>query len=378
MPGSGEVTSMARLPLDRSSMAERFSSAMRGNADAMVDLPLPAVRGNLKTFAVEVNGVSDPERALSMLIGLASQLGLQSSPTEDEALLAIWDSGGSFLVDVLTPRYWLFHTSSAATWTGKFIRDAVSNSTDLDRCWFPWELLKQLMKGGGRPKWFKSDFIGNDLLPEGNVEARRMRMQFEGDAASDVLEILASSDPRLTRATALSQVATEVGDPSLGKNDELVTNAGRFVARGQSFELHVGFVGQAIRTYAGLVGRTEERYGFRWHAEEGSGLRFEGEPVVVDLGREIEDMNRFVSGLFAAREPFRLWAVPNFVSEHYVEAEVVDLHVGQHFRMDISPDMLRLYLPVSACGNTVLRLVTNLQHRYNATIQTEELAAAAS
>lgn len=97
----------------------------------------------------------------------------------------------------------------------------------------------------------------------------------------------------------------------------------------------------------------------------------------MQLGREIEDMGRFVSGLFAAREPFRLWAVPNFVSESYVEAVVVDLHVGQHFRMDVSPNMLRLYLPASACGNTVLRLVTNLQHRYNATIETEELATTA-
>lgn len=372
------MSTNGRLPLDRASMAERFSSAMRGDADAMVDLPLPAARGNLKTFAVEVNGVEDPEAAVSMLADLASRHALQSSPTEDEAILALWDSSGSFLVDVLTPRYWLFHTSAAAAWTGRFIRDAVSNSTALDRCWFPWELLKQLMEAGGRPKWFKSDFLGNDLLPEVNVDARRMRMQFEGDAASDVLRILASSDPRLTRATTLSQIATEVSDPTLGRNDELVTNAGRFVARGQSFELHVGFVGQAIRTYAGLVGRTEERYGFRWHAEEGHGLRFDGEPVVVELGREIEDMDRFVSGLFASREPFRLWAVPNFASESYVEAEVVDLHVGQHFRMDISPSMLRLYLPASACGNTVLRLVTNLQHRYNATIKTEELAATAS
>lgn len=372
------MTRNGRFPLDRSSMAERFSSAMRGDADAMADLPLPTARGNLKTFALEVNGVGDPEAALGMLTGLALQHGLQSSATDDEAILAVWDSAGSFLVDVLTPRYWLFHTSAAAAWAGKFIRDTVSSSADLDRCWFPWELLKQLMKTGSRPKWFKSDFLGNDLLPADNVDARRMRMQFEGDAASDVLEILAGSDPRLTRATALSQIATEVSAPGLGRNDELVTNAGRFVARGGSFELHVGFVGQAIRTYAELVGKTEERYSYRWEALEGRGVRFEGEPVLVELGREVEDMDRFVSGLFAAREPFRLWAVPNFVSESYVEAEVVDLHVGQHFRMDISPTMLRLYLPTSACGNTVMRLVTNLQHRYNATIKTEELSTAVS
>jgi hypothetical protein len=364
-----------RLPLDRSSMAERFSATMRGQEDALADLALPATRGNLKTFAVEVNGIRDPESAASALTTIASNSGLRAARTEDEAILAVWNPGGSFLVDVLTPRYWLLHTSSSAAWAGKFLRDAIGNTTDVDRCWFPWELLKRMLRSGTRPKWFKSDFLGDDLLPEDNVAARRLRMQFEGDAASDVLELLVGMDDRLKPATALSQIATEISEPALGRNDELVTNAGRFIARGQSFELHVGFVGQAIRTYSGLVSRTEDRYGFKWHAEEGRGLRFEGEPVVIGLGREIEDMDRFVGGLFAAREPFRLWAVPNFVSETYVEAEVVDLHVGQHFRMDISPTLLRLYLPESACGNTVLRLVTNLQHRYNASIETAELAS---
>ena len=54
----------------------------------------------------------------------------------------------------------------------------------------------------------------------------------------------------------------------------------------------------------------------------------------------------------------------------------MDLHVAQRFRMDISTDQIRVYLPSSACGNTVLRLVTNLQHRYNATIKTDALATA--
>jgi hypothetical protein len=361
-----------RLPIDRSDVSERFSAVMRGASDAMDDLPFPSVRGNVKTYAVEVNGTVDPESALEVLRELASAMELHPTRTGDDALLALWNSSGSFIVDVLTPRYWLFHTAASAAWAGKFMQDAIGSSTVLDRCWFPWELLKGLMTSSGHPKWFKSDFHGSDLLPA-DVAARRMRMQFEGDAASDVLDVIVGSDPRLRSSTALSQVAIEVGDRRLGTNDELVTNAGRFVARGQSFELHVGFVSQAIRTYAEVVDRTESRYGFKWFSEEGHGLRFEGEPVLINLGRNIEDMDRFIGGLFAAREPFRLWAVPHFVSESYVEAEVVDLHVGHRFRMDISEDMLRLYLPASACGNTVLRLVTNLQHRYNAVIGTDEL-----
>jgi hypothetical protein len=364
-----------RVPIDRSSMSERFSAAMRGDDESFSDVGLRGGRGNLKTYAIEVNGVDDPEAAASMVMALSSELGLSGARTSDEAIVAVWSEEGSFLADVLTPRYWLLHTASSAAWAGKILRNAVGNSTAVDRCWFPWELLERLMRTGTRPKWFKSDFLGDELLPSYNVAARRLRMQFEGDAAGDVLDLLARSDERLRPAIALSQVATEVEAPLLGRNDELITNAGRFVARGMSFELHVGFVGQALRGYGDLVRRTEERYGFTWRSGDGGrGLTYQGEPVVINLPREIDDMERFVAGLFAAREPFRLWAVPSFTSERYVEAEVVDLHVGQRFRMDISPELMRLYLPGSACGNTVLRLVTNLQHRFSASVATEELA----
>jgi hypothetical protein len=356
-------------------MAEHFSAAMRGDRDAWADVGLPGSRGNLKTYVVEVNGVQEVDQAASAVTAIAERQGLQAGATGDEAIKAIWSDEGSFMVDVLTPRFWLLHTASSASWAGRFLRDAIRSTTALDRCWFPWEFLKGLM-AGGRPKWFKSDFIGDELLPPDNVAARRLRMKFEGDAASEVLDILLGQDERLRPAAALSQVATEVTGAGMGRNDELITNAGNFVARGQSFELHVGFVGQAVNRYSDLVAQTEERYGLVWSGEEGRGLWFEGEPVVVNLQHEVEDMERFVSVLFAAREPFRLWAVPKFVNEIYVEAEVVDLHVGQHFRMDISPTMMRLYLPESACGNTVLRLVTNLQHRYNASIATDELASA--
>lgn len=48
-----------------------------------------------------------------------------------------------------------------------------------------------------------------------------------------------------------------------------------------------------------------------------------------------------------------------------VEVEAVDLHIGQRLRFDITPDWLRVYLFEGGCGNTVARLVSNLQHHFD-------------
>jgi hypothetical protein len=37
-------------------------------------------------------------------------------------------------------------------------------------------------------------------------------------------------------------------------------------------------------------------------------------------------------------------------------------------RMDITREWIRVCLPEDACGNTILRLVSNLQHKYDASV----------
>jgi hypothetical protein len=47
------------------------------------------------------------------------------------------------------------------------------------------------------------------------------------------------------------------------------------------------------------------------------------------------------------------------------EVEAVDLHVGRKLRFDIGSDWLRIYVFEGGCGNSVARLITNLQHHFD-------------
>lgn len=134
---------------------------------------------------------------------------------------------------------------------------------------------------------------------------------------------------------------------------------------------------QAVSRYADSIRKLEEDYQINWSGTPNEGAIFSGRVLTMGFKRRITDLDHFVAGLFSCKDPFRLWAVPKFVGKDFVEAEAVDLHIGEQIRLDITPDWLRLYLPSRACGNTIARLFANLQHRYDATIDpgTDEIAA---
>ncbi len=73
--------------------------------------------------------------------------------------------------------------------------------------------------------------------------------------------------------------------------------------------------------------------------------------------------------MFAAKEPFRLWTVPRRVGDSEWEANAGDLHVGEPLRLEISPDRIRVLLGERTCGNTLARLLTNLQQQLDARVQ---------
>ena len=90
-----------------------------------------------------------------------------------------------------------------------------------------------------------------------------------------------------------------------------------------------------------------------------------GGPIVIKFSRPIPDQQAFLATLFSSRAPFRLWGMPAVSAEGVAEVEAVDLHVGQRLRVDVGDDWMRIYLEAGGCGNTVARLVSNLQHRFD-------------
>lgn len=323
--------------------------------------------GTVRTFALEVNQAGDAD-PLARVDKLAFDMGMHMRPTADAALAVVSGQLGGVFVDVADSRFWLIHTTGPSSWLEPQLARLVAKSADVDWCWLPISLFRG-MQAEGRTRWFKSDFRGDELLPESGVAARRLKIQLEGDNA-EFLRAHIAKLPEYASAAALTGVTVEIVDQEIGTLTAAAHYRGGFTGRGASFDLHQGFVSRAIGAYAEKVRRTESRCGFRWHVdEEGRHATFSGHTIEITLARGIEDLDKFAAGVFSSREPFRLWATPTRVSESVVEAEVADLHVGQTFRVDVMRTGLRVYLGDGVCANTVFRLLTNLQHRYDATAE---------
>jgi len=199
-----------------------------------------------------------------------------------------------------------------------------------------------------------------------SADAQDLKVQLSGRDAEALLDYI-SQNERYRSAVSFDGVQTLIEDPSLGWVSEGLNRMGRFAVSGDSLEFHLQFVRTVVRRYRRLVTLCEQK-AISWQSlgdpSNDDGATVRGRPIVLKFSRSIDDLPRFLEQLFAARRPFRLWGIPEIV-DGVAEIEAVDLHVGQRLRMDIGDDWMRVYLEAGCCGNTVARLISNLQHRFD-------------
>ena len=88
--------------------------------------------------------------------------------------------------------------------------------------------------------------------------------------------------------------------------------------------------------------------------------------------RPISDLTVFCERIFSCGQPFRLWGVPVPLGSDYYRVRAVDLHVGTPIDFEVAPEFVRVYLPAGSCGNSVMRMYTNLQHHYDSLVRAED------
>lgn len=319
-----------------------------------------------KTFVLDVH-TDDPEAYLADLAGPGSTV----EATSDASLHGVHLSEGDFWVDLLDDRFWSFHTDMPSADAHRFLHSRVEARRDLDWMWLPTEHLRQASPERTARR-VRTQFKGSQLLGPG-AGTSRLDLQVNGAEASKLLDYLAQN-AEYRSAVSLEGVQVEVGDPDNGPLTEAVNRLGKFAASGESFELHQQFVRTIVNRYASFV-RDLERKAIGWDpldSDQDGGGTLTGQPVVIAFSREVPDLDRFAHELFASRVPFRLWGVPATVADEAgdrVEVDAVDLHVGQRLRMDIGRTWMRIYLERGSCGNTVARLASNLQHRFDGALR---------
>jgi hypothetical protein len=317
-----------------------------------------------KTFVVEAHTGTDP---VELLEQISDECRLEA--TDDAFLFRLWipEQQDCFWVDQLNSRFWSFHTNMPVAPAARYLRQQINARRDLDWMWLPSDHIRTVWPGS-LARGVRSRFQGSQLLG-GSGAFDDVRLKLSGRSADFFLNYL-YKDAEIRSAVPFDGVEVSLRDDDLGNLNEAVDKMGRFAVSGDSLEFHIQFVETVVNRYRKLVELCESE-AIHWEQIEGlstdGGGRMTGAPISIRFSKEISDLENFVDQLFSSREPFRLWGSPR-IEDDVAEVEAVDLHVGQVMRIDVGRQWLRLYLPQDNCGNSVVRLATNLQHRFDASL----------
>lgn len=285
-----------------------------------------------------------------------------------------------FFVDVSDRRFLILHTNGES---GN-AKAAIDGLTELrpptfGRMWLPHVVLDAIAKEAGNTfQGFGVHFTGG-LAGDGGARTlplEDLNLTLNGSMARRIegylrehrqlQDVIAYSKVRVMRGKA-RDVYNHVRDDVYGD--------GCFAIKGgKSIQDHVDLVRLSKNRYAKTVEAIEKcRLGV--YPIDGKWI-FGGEPLNFEFRRKLPDVEQFIRCLFNSGKPFQLWGIESELEPGYYGVPAVDLHTGDSVDFEIADNMMRVYLNKHGCGNTIMRLLCNLQARFGNTIRCRQVEEA--
>jgi hypothetical protein len=269
-------------------------------------------------------------------------------------------------LDVSNPRFWLLHSANRSISLDWLLDRLIKDQNTLDRGWLWPELLERLSTRGV----FRGLGLDYDrrVIPDIDFESPEsveyLKLQLWGMQASQVFRVLREAFPQ---ATTLSKVKvkhwlSQDTDGEFAIDD--IKYDGKITTRGTSFQSHLELTSDLFREYANTIRRIESDYALMWPSDSGR-ITISGQALSFRFSAPIHDLDQFCEHVFSSSLPFRLWGTPTKLRDDFYRVAAVDLHAGCRLSFEIAPEYMRLYLPTNSCGNTIVRLYTNLKHHYD-------------
>jgi len=142
---------------------------------------------------------------------------------------------------------------------------------------------------------------------------------------------------------------------------------GKITNRSRNFNDYYNNIKFVINIYSRLLEFIEEDVwlDFNNHRFKSSNSYVKGSPVIIEFNKKIDQsvFNNFIDKVFVkGYGNFRLWGEPIKISPGKIHVYGLDLHLWQEVFLELTPETFVLILPEGACGNTINRFITNIQH----------------
>ena len=281
-----------------------------------------------------------------------------------------------FYADVSDKRFHVLHTTARSDEAGRAVAAIADiNRLPLDRMWLSDSLLKALAKkvGGSSFRGFGVKYASGFLGDEHPRKLEDLNLNINGSMARAIDRHM-RKNPHLEGAIAYGKVRLMHGeepDPLDYVHDDIDKEGYFAVKRGKSVQDHLYLVNEARQLYADTVAGIEKcrlgssRQNGRWVIG--------GEPLHFNFADPIPDVSGFIAKLFDSTRPFRLWGLESQLEDDYYNVVGMDIHTGDPMSFEIAPEMMRVYLSEESCGNTIMRLLCNLQDRFGTLIRCRQV-----
>lgn len=277
-------------------------------------------------------------------------------------------------IEQINSRFCTLYTTESSKYSDHLATTYVRKSSLLDSLWISGKMydnfLQEITSIHHPERYTKMKFEFNAMF-EKNFEIKDEIIEHKVSSVSLVEELGGIVD-KLNGVRNYFSSFHSVGSlrfPShVGKGGHDVYQNGKFTNRSDSFSDHRMQLKQIVRIYQKITERLEQK---AWIEVENIKVEnisiinsFKASPITIRFSKPLSSLvfNNFIEYTFPkGRDPFKIYGEIKRVSEERVHIYGVDLHLWQNVVLDLSTEEFILFLPKGTCGNTIHRLVTNIQ-----------------
>lgn len=265
-----------------------------------------------------------------------------------------------FFVDTTDNRFWSIYTFGKSKVSDRIIRSETGKVfSKLDHLWLSVGMLKEIQEKGGEDKGIGIKYNFGSVFGKGETEKMSMRVWGESEKIISGL-----SEKNLGHILAITSIRNKKQMDDLYITENL-DYFGKFSSYGNDVSLHLNYIENVLGIYKLNLGLIEDNM---LSYEKGN---ISGSVFSIIINKEMEDLDQFSNCLFSSKLPFRLWGLKSISNADMKSYVGIDLHNGDELSLEIYHSEIRVYIKKHSCGNTLLRLLENLQRHYDSSCYIE-------
>lgn len=277
-------------------------------------------------------------------------------------------------IEKINNRFCTLYTTEPSKNSDQIAQSYVKNSTILDSLWISGKMfdnfLTEITSYHHPERFTKMKFEFNGMFEKHHVNGE-FSEEHKISSVSLVEElggIVGKLDGVRNYFSSFHSVGSLRFPSNVGKGGHDVYQNGKFTNRSDSFTDHRLQLKQIVSVYQNMTELLEQKVWIEIEQVRSKdalmGSNFKASPITIKFSKPLKThvFNNFVEYTFPkGREPFKIYGEIKRISEDKVHIYGVDLHLWQNVILDLSTEQFVLFLPKGTCGNTIHRMVTNIQ-----------------